>query len=259
MKRSAAGHRGYTLLELTVAVGIFMIIAGAAFELLIMSQQRQKTELQLLDSFQAARLSLDQVVRDVSNAGYPPPSFSTNPASSSVTASPFAWDAGYPTAQCQVNSTCVLTPSPTDLIIEANFDPSGVQGVHWVRYALQGTTLYRADVPKIGNDPVGATQNFLVPYVQNVVNLAPPNGGAPVDLFTYDYDSFDAMTFSRPGNILDVNITLVVMSKDPDMRTGQPRVAELNGRARRINLGFGGASSQVQAFPPPVPGGGGGG
>src|SRR5260370_7198229 len=90
-------QRGFTLVELLVALGIFLVITGAAFTLLGTSQKHYQTESQLLTSFQEARLGLDQIVRDVNDAGYPPPTFADGVPADSAS-SPFAWStgAGYP-------------------------------------------------------------------------------------------------------------------------------------------------------------------
>src|SRR5437879_12054551 len=55
-----------------VSIAIFVVLTGAMFGLLDLSQKRSQTESQVLASFQEARLGLDQIVRDVSGAGYPP-------------------------------------------------------------------------------------------------------------------------------------------------------------------------------------------
>ena len=64
-------QQGFSLLEMMVSVAIFTILCGAAFGLLGVSQKRQRTESLVLDSFQEARLGLDQIVRDANDAGYP--------------------------------------------------------------------------------------------------------------------------------------------------------------------------------------------
>src|SRR5438874_7701277 len=53
-------QHGFTLVELLVALGIFLVITGAAFSLLGTSQKHYQTESQLLTSFQEARLGLDR-------------------------------------------------------------------------------------------------------------------------------------------------------------------------------------------------------
>jgi len=65
-------QRGFSLIEMMVAVTIFVIITGAAFSLLDDSQRRYTSEAQLLDSFQAARFGYDQMSLDIHSAGFPP-------------------------------------------------------------------------------------------------------------------------------------------------------------------------------------------
>ena len=56
-------------MELLISLGIFIVISGAAFGLLDMAQKRFQTDGQILSSFQQGRLALDQIVRDVNDAG----------------------------------------------------------------------------------------------------------------------------------------------------------------------------------------------
>src|SRR5258708_30973255 len=96
---------GFTLIELLTALCIFLIICGAAFTLLSSSQQRFKSESQVLNSFQEARLAMDQIVRDVNDSGFPPPAFNGGNPIQFATA-PFAWStgAGYPGAPCNIGT-----------------------------------------------------------------------------------------------------------------------------------------------------------
>jgi prepilin-type N-terminal cleavage/methylation domain-containing protein len=221
-------QRGFTLIELLTALGIFLLITGAAFTLLSSSQQRYQTESQVLTSFQEARLGLDQMVRDINDAGFPPPSY-VNADPTKVTSTPFAWStgAGYSTNppplpnSCQIGTagggTCFTTsgdaaPGDFDIIIETNpnaADPTCAPNcpVQWIRYQLRGsdgTTLMRGVANKAPNaDPDGSTSGVLVPFVQNVVNnVCPPQlpnchtaypvvfpGGNPVPIFQYTCDT----------------------------------------------------------------------
>jgi prepilin-type N-terminal cleavage/methylation domain-containing protein len=256
-------ERGFTLIELLVALGIFLVITGAAFTLLSSSQQRFQTDTQVLTSFQEARLGLDQIVRDINDSGYPPPTFNSGSAKYYAN-SPFAWHPNYPTTTCTVGAGCT-TPSQWDLIIETNPNPQDPScaptcTVQWIRYQLQGTTLMRAVAPKIvGDDPDSDTSGAFVPFVLNVVNnvcptqlptcqLAYPNlfpSGA-VPIFTYFCDTptvpqtpaplcSGAGADDSPANIRDVTVTLIVAAPLPDAASGQPRLVMLNGRGRRIN------------------------
>ena len=257
---SARRQFGFTLIELLVALGIFLVITGAAFTLLSSSQQRYQTESQVLSSFQEARLGLDQIVRDVNDAGYPPPSYvGTDPTLFAST--PFAWSPGYSTSRyCNIVISSVkpvcTTPGSFDLIIETNPNPQDPScpparcQVQWIRYqlqtppAVQVPTLMRGVAPKGSNpDPAAAFTgaNAVVPFVQNVVNTpAQP-------IFSYTCDTLTApqspplpcpiaaAADNFPANIRDVIITLIVATPQPDATTGQPRIVELRGRGRRVN------------------------
>ncbi len=265
---SARQQFGFTLIELLVALGIFLLITGAAFTLLTSSQQRYQTESQVLTSFQEARLGLDQMVRDVNDAGYPPPTFFSSSFPMQSASFPFGWSPGYtvPTP-CQIGTggggTC-FTPGDFDIIIETNPNPqdSGSQ-VEWIRYTLPPgkTTLMRGVANKQpSRDPATETSlpGVLVPFVQNVVNnTCPPQipqcqtaypgifGGGPVPIFSYTCDNSSpppptvpcliAGADNSPANIRDVAITLIVAAPLPDATTGLPRLVQLNGRGRRIN------------------------
>lgn len=217
-------QRGFSLLEILIALGMFLLITGAAFTLLSSSQQRYQTESQALSSFQEARLGLDQMVRDINDAGFPPPSFFSSSQPQQSVISPFAWSvgAGYPNPlnRCAIGTggggTCYTgsgdtAPGDFDIIIETNPSPGdpncAPSCVQWIRYQLQGTTLMRAAVYKTstGLDPDGTTAANFVPFVQNVVNNSPTlqigqiqldtayptvfTGGAPVPIFQYNCDT----------------------------------------------------------------------
>jgi Tfp pilus assembly protein PilW len=264
MRRAPRTKRpnGFSLLELLIAGVIFMILCGAAFGLLTVSQNAYQAESQILTSFQEARFGLDQIVRDVDDAGYPPQnqfSFINPPPVNSYASTPIAWSPGYPAAPCNVGGGGCTTPSGFDLIVETDIDPQNNNGVEWVRYQLQGTTLMRGVASKTGNNPDAATVAQLVPFVQNVMNnasaariaqfqaLSPAMypGGQPVPIFNYMCDSPTsgqgpqpcslAGVNNVPAAIRDVEITLIVVTPTPDPRTGQPRLVELNGRGYRVN------------------------
>jgi prepilin-type N-terminal cleavage/methylation domain-containing protein len=250
-------QHGFTLAELLVSSTVFLLLAGAAFSLLATSSQRFKTDSEVLTSFQEARLGIDQITRDIADGGFPP----RNHFSSAVTpvtsyaASPFAWAPGYP-VPCTVGGTCATSPTGFDLIIETDYDGTGVK---WIRYQLPAgtTTLSRAVVPKTGGDPDPATSGALLPFIQNVMNNASGSqiaaiqavypavfpGGNPVPVFTYN--NFDPPTSalvggcsaiaSTPCNIRDVDIVLIVQSFDRDAKTSKLRLVQLHGLAHRLN------------------------
>jgi type II secretory pathway pseudopilin PulG len=257
---------GFTLMELMVSVAIFMLICGAIFELMGTTQKRFRTESQVLSAFEEARLGLDQIVRDVNDSGYPPQNhFSGAAAAIAYAASPIAWSPNYaPATPCQIGTagggTCA-SPGDFDLIVEGDVDGSGV--VQWIRYQLQGTTLFRGAIPKggAGTDPVTATAGAMLPYVLNVMNNPQPPppvaaqiaqfqaaypamfpGGTPQPLFQFTCDAPNGPVLCQnaggnnsPANVRDVDITLIVMTPQRDAQTNQIHLVELNGRGHRVN------------------------
>jgi len=249
---------GFSLLELMTALTIFLVICGVAFELLTVAMKKYQSESQVLNTFQEARFGMDQVVRDIDDAGYPPLNeYTSQPSNSTVYAlAPIAWSPNYSTSTCAIGTTCT-TPSGFDIILETKVDPTSSSAtVQWIRYKLTGSTLYRAIVDKDGGtDPDGTTSGQLVPYVQNVVNNASPAQIAqfqidypamfpsgPVAIFDYLCDSLtgpqectNVGVDNSPENVRAVGITLIIMSPFPDAQTGRPKLVELKGLATRIN------------------------
>jgi prepilin-type N-terminal cleavage/methylation domain-containing protein len=255
-------ERGFTILELMVATAIFLVLCAAMFGLLQVSQQKYSNETQLSGAFQETRLAVDQIVRDFNVAGYPGLSlFSKVPGDSSRYAiGPVAWDPNYPdpALACAIGTggggTC-QTPGDFDLIVETDLG----SGVSWIRYQLIGTTLYRSVVPKTsGADPrlATSTPNVMVPFLTNVMNnstaqipqivaqypaMFPGGGPQPIFKYTCDTPAGPQLCATAPGssgvpnNIRDVDITLIVMTRQPDLQTQRLELVELNGRGHRVN------------------------
>jgi len=257
---SPAGNaRGFTILEMLIAMSVFLIICAAMFGLLQLSQQRYASESQLSASFQEARLAMDQIVRDVNVAGYPPLSlYSSVPTDPSTYAvGPVAWSPSYyPLAGCAIGTggggTC-NTPGDFDLIVETRLGND--TNVSWVRYYLSGTTLYRAVAPKTSGDPLSSTlisPGVAVPFLVNVMNNATGQlpGGQPVPIFQYTCYTPAGPTgnppqplpcpaagvlYDLPQNIRDVDVTLIVATPQPDQQTQVLKLVELNGRGHTWN------------------------
>ncbi|HXC47562.1 MAG TPA: type II secretion system protein [Candidatus Sulfotelmatobacter sp.] len=253
-------ERGFTVLELMIATAIFLVICGAMFGLLQLSQQKYSSETQLSGAFQETRLAIDQIVRDFNVSGYPSQSlFSTLPANSTkYAASAVAWKPGYPGIPCSIGApvgTACTTPGDFDLILETDLG----NGVSWIRYQLIGTTLYRAVVPKtawVSPDAATSAAAAMVPFLTNVMNSPSaaqltqittdyPSmypGGGPQPIFTYTCDTpagpqpcAAAGNYGVVNNIRDVDITLIVMTRQRDLQTQQLKLVELDGRGHRTN------------------------
>lgn len=247
-KKSALSSRGFSLLELMVATVLFTLITGIVFAALMAAQARYKTEKSLLGSFQQANVAIDQITRDIHASGYPPAivynTAVATPANAAKYALPVAWSPNYPNAPCTIGATCA-SPGSWDLILEADLGDGN--GVQWIRYQLQNTTLLRGTVRKIaGDDPVADTAPNMVPYLENVMNNAPAAqiaairvnypamfpGGNPVPVFTFP--AFNGFPQQLP-TIHNINVTLIVQAQDRDPRNNQIRVATLTGQASTVN------------------------
>jgi len=164
-------QQGFSLVELMLVLVIFLVVTGAVFGLLDTAQTRYRAEQQFLESFQGARLGVELMVRDIHNAGYPPPyTFAGNLGQPPTPPAypPGSWtlptlappdlqrrfavgivgvDAGGVNPNCTVNGgpTPCTIPNAWDLILELDIDPENpnpdpVTGlspqVEWVRYNL---------------------------------------------------------------------------------------------------------------------------
>lgn len=235
MKKRAKSADGYSLVELLVGTVLFTITTGAVFSLLMSAQLRYRGESNVTEAFQQANVALDQITRDVHSAGYPPAnSFAASVVATrpDLVALPFSWSSGYtsvPQTGCTVGGGCGAVPGDYDLIVEA--DVGNGNGVQWIRYSLQGTTLMRGMTRKVPfSDPVGSTEGSLVPYLENVMN-----GSQSVPIFLYTFDRSYPPPPRQPSYIRGVNITLIVQSAQPDPQTSQYRTITLTGQAVRFN------------------------
>src|SRR5712691_4342123 len=64
---------GFSLIELMITLTIVLMIAGAIFQTINMTTQRSSAEQTKVDMFQEAREFMDQMSRDLRQAGYPNP------------------------------------------------------------------------------------------------------------------------------------------------------------------------------------------
>jgi type II secretory pathway component PulJ len=224
-------------------VAFVTLISGSIFLMLNTAAQSYQTESEVVDSFQGARLAIDQMTRDIHGAGFPPANVGWKFApGTTLTSVAFAWDPGYvASATCTVGGSC-MTPSATDLIIEGNISPSTGAAVQWIRYTLTGTTLSRGVVTKTAaTDPVAATPAAVMfPVVENVIN------DAATPVFTYECSNgatpptpVVCSAAPAPNNtaayIRQIGITLVVRSAQRDPQTGQFRTVSLHSQALVVN------------------------
>jgi hypothetical protein len=198
------------------------------------AQLRYRGESDVTTAFQQANVAIDQITRDVHSAGYPPANSFAAGVNPTVIAVPFSWSPGYPNTPCTVGSSgCGAVPGAYDLILETDLGDGN--GVQWIRYSLDGTTLKRGRQPKQASaDPVSSTSvtDVLVPYLEHVLN-----GSQGVPIFTYTGDNTSGPLL-QSSEIQKVDIKLIVQSAEPDPQTQQFRTITLTGQAVRFNPNF---------------------
>jgi prepilin-type N-terminal cleavage/methylation domain-containing protein len=73
-KEPLTADRGFTLIEVLIAMVLTLAVMGSVFGLLIKGQESFRREPQIADLNQSARVGLDRITRDLTMAGYKTPS-----------------------------------------------------------------------------------------------------------------------------------------------------------------------------------------
>ena len=257
---------GFSLVELLVTMVILLIVSAAVFGLLGAAQVRYRNERQFLDSFQNARVGMDQMVAEIHSAGSPGANTYTNvPSSPSSCAAPCQpWTfaipfRGYDVTTYAYDQNCTVdlgaggtcdAPGKWDLSMEVDLDPyntSCPNQVEIVEYKLMPdgnnatSTLMRSVTSKPGNPSPPAsclpqwtynstwTANTWVPFIENITNFY---RSPQVPVFTYlTYGG----TSQAPSDIHQIFINLWVRSQNPDIQTNQIRTIQLQAVAETLN------------------------
>ena len=200
---------------------VLMIVMGAVFRLMSLATARSSTEQSRLDMFQEAREFMDQMSRDLRQAGYP----NSRNFIPGVLTTPFANDS-------RVAAGLVMV-AENELWFEGDVDGTGSVSV--VHYWLDPSTtnncpcLKRSQLPKVTGNPFTAqTTPAYQTEVQNVTNTtifsAFPMGmtGSPVAL-PIDFNT-DATTVA---GIDTIQAVLTVQASIIDPQTGVKPVTTL--------------------------------
>src|SRR5437870_13198727 len=118
---------GFSLLELMIVLIIILSISAAIFQTINLTTQRSSAEQTKIDVFQEAREFMDQMSRDLRQAGYPSP---RNIDPSVFTQNPFMNDLHA--------AAGVVKVATGDLWFEGDVDGSGTVTV--IHYHLDSST-----------------------------------------------------------------------------------------------------------------------
>lgn len=226
--------KGFSLLEMMIVIVIFMIVVGVIFKLIDLTTQRAAAEQTKLDMTQEAREFMDQMSRDLRQAGYPNP---RNFTPGMLTVSPTANDPHVAVGLVKV--------AASELWFEGDIDGTGIVSV--VHYLLDSSTsnycpcLKRSQLPKIAGDPLtGQTAPSYQVEVQGVTNtniFSAKFNGAPVTLPV-------SFTSSTIGDIDTVQANLSLQSAVVDAKTRKKAVTTQVLTVRLNNCSLSTGSSQ---------------
>src|SRR5204862_3826453 len=138
-------HAGFSLIELMIVMVLVLTISGVILQVINLAGARSATEQAKTDVFQEAREFMDQMSRDLRQAGYPSP---RNMDPVVFTQNPFINDLHAAAGLVEV--------SDTDLQFEGDTDGTGAVKV--IHYHLDTSTtngcpcLKRSELPKVNGD-----------------------------------------------------------------------------------------------------------
>jgi prepilin-type N-terminal cleavage/methylation domain-containing protein len=230
-------ERGFSLIELMIALVILLVIMASIFQVINASTQRASAEQTKLDMFQEAREFMDQMSRDLRQAGNP------NPRDLSLnvfTQSPIYNDLHAAAGLVNVDTG--------ELWFEGDVDGSGT--VSSIRYHLEPTgtncpCLQRSQLPKVNGDPYitgtgGQTTpvyNVEVQGVQNTLSnpivpifTAYSNGTALGNPVTISASSGQTM-----ATVDTIQVVLTVQSSMIDPQTNTYPITTLTSTVRINN------------------------
>ena len=224
---------GFSLLELMIVLIILLSISAAIFQTINLTTQRSSAEQTKIDMFQEAREFMDQMSRDLRQAGYPNPR-NMDPVVFGVLAlmppQPIIYD--------RHAAAGIVNVDTGDLWFEGDVDGNGTVSV--VRYHLDssGTNcpcLKRSQLDKIDGSPLtGQTTEVYQVEVQGVLNTdifsAYTNGtalGLPVSTAVGSGSSLAAID--------TVQAKLTLQAAIPDPQTRQRPTATLVTTVRLNN------------------------
>ena len=262
MKRNR--QSGFSLIELMVSILVLMILMGAVFTQLDNVQKRSRGEEVRLEMFQTAREFIDQMVRDIHQAGFPNSKlFSDIPCTTQPNCPEYAKDIR--------NAVGIYYMTPNEIRFQGDVDGDG--SVDVVAYklfpqsanpgdencpclrraqmqkpanttpmAVDLTDQFKTQVENLrivsGNPADVSKETIFVPYMKD---------GTPVDLSIYggsltkfNFDTHDDGTSlgaaSDPINaIWSVRIMLTVQGLRGDIGTGDRPTAFLTATAQVNN------------------------
>jgi prepilin-type N-terminal cleavage/methylation domain-containing protein len=227
-----SGASGFSLLELMIVMVIVLVISAAIFQVISLATARSSAEQIKVDMFQEAREFMDQMSRDLRQAGFPNPRNMDQSVFTVLSMSP-----ALPIIDDLHAAAGLVEVTSGDLLFEGDVDGSGSVSVVHYHLALTGNNcpcLQRSQLPKINASPLAQTPEVYQVEVQGVQNLniftAYNNGntvGLPVSVSTVSGTVIAAVD--------TVQAMLTLQSQNIDPQTHQKPVTTLVTTVRLNN------------------------
>lgn len=241
--RACSFARGFSLLEMLMALAILAVVLAGALSAVMQMQQRQAAESSKIDAVQESRDFIDQMVRDIHAIGYPPGRVQI----------------GNPACVGNANVSCGLIAfSNTQIMYEGDLDGSGTVYQVWMRLlppasgscpctlqrgvitkaqALAGQTpTYFAEVNGVLNSGNGAG---AATYPISLTPAGAYTSYAPADIFdAYDVNANPVLACADPltcSGIRSLQITVNVAPNYADPKTKLFPVLSITSKARLNN------------------------
>ena len=179
----SAPQAGFSLIEMMMVLAIMTIIMGSVFKSIDLTQRTSRSQQVKLDLTQQAREFVDQLTRDLRNAGYP---HKRNMANGVADPNNAAYNLASPTDP--YNAPGLIFVDNNALWFAGNVNgpagPNGTASVSIVRYDYVAVgvgcpCLRRTEFPRNGGDPLtdantpgGATSQLEIQGVQNGTGAA---------------------------------------------------------------------------------------
>jgi prepilin-type N-terminal cleavage/methylation domain-containing protein len=228
-----SGRRGFSLLELMVALSILGIVVGIAMRATSQLIRTNANVSNNVDLVQAGRQFMDQISSDIHQSGYPSykmfdhtPVVPGGPDPIPVTSYAGTYNAVTPTAS---NPSGLISVTSNFLQFEGDIDNSGTVSDVYLQLVIPAggcpCTMRRGTIPK-------SASPGTPPYYTELT------GVMNTDVFTYyTYAGslVDPTVDNNFNNIRTVKIKLQVQSQHKDVPSGSFSVASLETEARINN------------------------
>jgi len=238
---SCTGQLGFSLIELLVSILILSVIMGAVFREIATVMQRSSAEATKLDLIQESREFVDQMSRDLHQAGYPnSKNFAVNPP------------LGVNDSSAAVG---LVKVAADELIFEGDVDGTGT--VSSVRYHIETSgpscpCIKRSQTTKLSADPL--TGQAFPAYEIEMQDVLNGTTSAPI-FYAYTTNNVAVtlpVDFATPAGrntlagISTIKAVLTVQARTPDPKTGQRPITTLVSTVKLENCSSA-AQSQVMS------------